>query len=315
MISIYLGSLASAYVSDPTDTASLSKSLLALNYWFDNDYVSLDCVENGGVASKKCPCGTPGLWNKNWFDQVIQVPKVLGGTCLLLKDQLNVSQLESCNRIQQRAFDKVSNNLTKSTLTGANLLDVSYIGITMGLLNNNATVLQTALDAFYGGVFINPTVSGDGIQSDGSFMQHDGLLYNGNYGKDFINDLLSVFIETRGTSLAPSASVQTAFETLMSGTEWMIFADVKLNSLMWQYSVIGRMVSFKYADGQSSGGVAIDINKVSEGVQGWSDEKNIDSITGRLNAPHTTDANQGDLIGTRYFYNSDYMVCCCFISS
>ncbi|GAA5809430.1 hypothetical protein MFLAVUS_002838 [Mucor flavus] len=301
--------LASSYAQNPTQTSLLKSSLAALNYWFKNDFVPDDCIDNGGINGSQCPCGTPGLWNKNWFAQVISVPGTVGDICLLLKSKLNIDQLASCSRIQARAFAKVTRNLrTISVLTGANLLEVSSIGINLALLNEDSAMLKVALDAFYDGVFINPTPAGDGIQSDGSFMQHAGLLYNGNYGKDYINDLLSVFIETKGTNLVPPPEVQTAFETLLSGTEWMVMADTKLNKLMWQYSVIGRMVSFRYSDGQASGGVAIDISKISEGSEGWETESKIDAITDRLNAPHTEDANQGDLVGTRYFYNADYMV-------
>lgn len=304
-----LGSLASSYAQNPTEKSLLKSSLAALNYWFKNDFVPDDCIDNGGINGSQCPCGTPGLWNKNWFAQVIAVPGTVGDICLLLKSELNFDQLSSCNRIQARAFAKVTSNLrTINVVTGANLLEVASIGINLALLNEDSGMLKVALDAFYGGVFINPTPAGDGIQSDGSFMQHAGLLYNGNYGKDYINDLLSVFIETKGTNLVPPPEVQAAFETLLSGTEWMVMADTKLDKLMWQYSVIGRMVSFKYIDGQASGGVAIDISKISEGSEGWETESKIDAITDRLNAPHTEDANQGDLVGTRYFYNADYMV-------
>ncbi|KAI7894163.1 galactose mutarotase-like domain-containing protein [Mucor mucedo] len=253
-------------------------------------------------GKKNCPCGTPGFWNKNWFNQVIQVPGLVGDTCLLLKDKLSTSQKESCTRIQARAFDNITNR------TGANLLDIASIGISLGLLKEDADLLEDALTKFYNGVFINPVTAGDGIQSDGSFMQHDGLLYSGNYGKDYINELVSVFVETQGTALVPSADVQNAFKTLLSGSEWMIIADAKLNKLLWQYSVIGRMVSFKYSDKQASGGVAIDFNKVEKTSQGWDTEESFDAITDRLNAPHVDDANQGDLVGTRYFYNADYMV-------
>lgn len=273
-----------------------------MDYWLNNDFVPLDCVASGGVAGKKCPCGTPGLWNKNWFDQVILVPDLIGDTCLLLKEKLSTSQRASCTAIQARAFDKITGK------TGANLLDISSIGISMGLLDDDPVLLQTALNDFYGGVFINPVTAGDGIQSDGSFMQHAGLLYSGNYGKDYINDLISVFVETKGTSLVPSRAVQTAFETLLSGSEWMIMADSKLNKLLWQYSVIGRMISFKYSDEMASGGVAIDIAKIEESSEGWDTEVVLDVITDRLSAAHDEDANQGDLIGTRYFYNADYLV-------
>lgn len=301
-------SLASAYVNNTQDIESFEKANLTLTYWFDHDFTPDDCVDYGGTATKKCPCGTPGLWTKNWFDQVILVPKLVGDICLLLKDKLTPAQKDQCTMIQGRAVARLGHKVKSGTLTGANLLDVSSVGISLALLNDDASMLQNSLTFFYNGIFINTKTAGDGIQSDGSFMQHGGVLYNGNYGKDFINDVLAVMIETKETRLAPSETVQEAFETLMSGTEWMIMADTKLNKLMWQYSPIGRMVSFMYKDKQASGGVAFDINQVKEGSEGWTTEKDFEEIVQRLSDSHTEDANQGQLVGTRYFYNSDYMV-------
>ncbi|KAG1105926.1 hypothetical protein G6F42_016907 [Rhizopus arrhizus] len=303
------GALAAAYAKNPTDSALLAKALLALNYWLDNDFTTNDCIDWGGNSAGSCPCGTPGLWNRNWYNQIIGTPTNIGGICLLLQNKLTSDQLASCTKIQARSYATIDTGLrTVSSYTGANLLDVASVGITLGLQNKDAGILKDALEDFYRGVEISDKVAGDGIQSDGSFMQHAGLLYNGNYGKDYINDLLSVFIETKETDLAPPTSAQFAFETLMSGSEWMIIADAKLKSLLWQYSVIGRMVSFRYSDNQASGGVAINIDKVEASAEGWEKEADVLAITDRLQAPSTDDANQGDLVGTRYFYNSDYMV-------
>ncbi|CEP12259.1 hypothetical protein [Parasitella parasitica] len=301
--------LAAAYAKNPTDSALLAKAILALDYWLDNDFTSNDCIDWGGRSAGDCPCGTPGLWNRNWYNQIIGTPSYIGGICLLLKEQLSSGQLDRCTKIQARSYDTIDTGLrTVSSYTGANLLDVASVGITLGLQNQDADTFKAALEDFYGGVEISSKVAGDGIQADGSFMQHAGLLYNGNYGKDYINDLLSVFIETKETDLAPPSSAQTAFETLISGSEWMIIADTKLKSLLWQYSVIGRMVSFRYSDNQASGGVALDLNKVEKSAEGWKNENDVAVITNRLQAPSTDDANQGDLVGTRYFYNADYMI-------
>ncbi|KAI7902961.1 galactose mutarotase-like domain-containing protein [Cokeromyces recurvatus] len=241
---------------------------------------------------------------------MISVPTYISDICLLLQEHgLTSKQLMGCKDIQTRSFDRIVGRIRPvSNWTGANLLDVASVGFSMGLLTQNATAVKIALEYFYGGVEISPRVAGDGIQADGSFMQHDGLLYNGNYGQDYMNDLLSVFTETKGTSVAPTLLTQTAFATLMSGTEWMIVSDIKLNLLLWQYSVIGRMVSFKYSDKQASGGVAINFDSVAESAEGWSKQGVIDSIVNRLESPSTGDANQGDLVGTRYFYNADYMI-------
>jgi hypothetical protein len=298
--------VAAEYTQKGTDTTLLNNSLRALNYWLDNDWTASDCLQDGG--SGNCPCGTPGLWNKNWFDQVIAVPQWIGNICMLLRDELTSAQKTSCTTIQHRAFIVVSEGAgTMSPMTGANLLDVSSVGINLGLFNNDTATLATALNAFYSGVVISDKVAGDGIQADGSFMQHLGLLYTGNYGKDYINDLLNVFVETAGTNLEPSVESQQAFVTLMQGTEWMMVGDSKLQKLLWQYSTIGRMISFRYSDGQASGGVDIDVNEIEESGEAWSDHAIFENITDRLSLK-TTDANQGSLTGTRYFYNADYMV-------
>lgn len=304
--------LASAYAMNTVGNSSyLQKAKAGLQYWITNDYTELECMTWGGRDDRKCPCGTPGFWNKNWFPNTISVPKAIGNICLLLKDNLSTQQLNSCTAIQTRAFDRVLNlSPNESTMTGANLLDVASLGITLGLQTNNSVIVQQAIDIIYGAVIINPTVAADGIQSDGSFMQHAGLLYNGNYGKDFINDLLSVFIETKDTTLIPPTAVENTFAHLLAGTEWMIMANLnspKASKLMWQYSTIGRMVSFKYSDNQASGGVAINVDKIIESADDWIEEEKMDKITDRL-VSTPENANQGNLVGTRYFYDADYLV-------
>ncbi|OBZ87324.1 Chondroitinase-AC [Choanephora cucurbitarum] len=294
--------LATAYMMNTSDTVAFDAAMLALNYWINNDYNSTDCIRRGGNSKGNCPCGTPGLWNTNWYSQLIGVPKVLSDICIVLRSNLTENQRLGCEKIQMRSFNTVDD------FTGANLLDATYVGITLGIFNQDANLTKSGLEKFYGGVVISPTVAGDGIQSDGSFMQHNGLLYNGNYGKDFINNLLHVFTLTKETELAPGVDVQDAFETLMSGTEWMILSDAKRKKLLWQYSVIGRMITFKHSDRQSSGGVSIDLKEISEGAEGWENEENIHDITNRLETVSADDANQGDLVGTRYFYNADYLV-------
>lgn len=42
----------------------------ALDFWFNNNYLPDSCLDQGGLTNNTCPCGTPGFWNTNWFDQV-----------------------------------------------------------------------------------------------------------------------------------------------------------------------------------------------------------------------------------------------------
>lgn len=59
---------AEQYVKDPTLQAGISR---AMDFWFSNDFNNPSCLDSGGAAA--CPCGTPGLWNTNWFSNVRQL--------------------------------------------------------------------------------------------------------------------------------------------------------------------------------------------------------------------------------------------------
>ena len=104
------------------DDSVLSAAKKGLDYWFNNDYTPADCIGLGGQSGSGCPCGTRGLWNTNWFDQVILIPQLCTTTCLLLEDQLSESEMQGCVRIGSRAYDR-SNGTTNGVvaLTGANV--------------------------------------------------------------------------------------------------------------------------------------------------------------------------------------------------
>jgi hypothetical protein len=101
---------------------------------------------------------------------------------LLFNSSLNSTQVNSCTSILARAYDTFYEG--KSFLTGANILDVASIGVNLALLTSNSTLITEAYDRINAEVIIQPGVMVDGIKPDGSFGQHGGLLYNGNYGKD-----------------------------------------------------------------------------------------------------------------------------------
>jgi hypothetical protein len=63
-------------------------------------------------------------------------------------------------------------------------LDVAKIGIDLALLTSITSLIVEAYGRINDEVVIEPGVMVDGIKPDGSFGQHGGLLYNGNYGKD-----------------------------------------------------------------------------------------------------------------------------------
>jgi hypothetical protein len=132
----------SYYTGPANNTALLSKIQLAMDYWFNNDYQSDDCIDQGGLTNGTCPCGTPGLWNTNWYDQVIGVAKPASVACLFSKQGLTVNETTGCTRIMSRSWSKVDQWVYGlGDVTGANTLDVSSVGLAMALFTSNETLM------------------------------------------------------------------------------------------------------------------------------------------------------------------------------
>jgi hypothetical protein len=56
---------AEQYVGNPDLAGAISS---AMDFWFSRDFTVPGCLDQGGTSA--CPCGTPGLWNTNWFSNV-----------------------------------------------------------------------------------------------------------------------------------------------------------------------------------------------------------------------------------------------------
>ena len=178
------------YVMDPGVLDALKR---AMDYWFAHDYTNDACLEYGGLS--QCPCGTPGLWNTNWYSnvgpilpfvpdyegltpgraQIILIPGFLGKVCTLVREGLSESQFNNCNRMLARSYGTFDRSVWGiGYLTGANTLDVAHIALDYGLLNNNATIVADAYRRLHNEVIIVDGVGADGIRRDGSFGQHAG---------------------------------------------------------------------------------------------------------------------------------------------
>jgi hypothetical protein len=240
---------------------------------------------------------------------MILMPKVISNACLLLKSNLTSTQLGNCTLFSQRVYDRIDTIITGiGPMTGANMLDSATSVLNLGLLTDNTTIVKDALNHFYNQTLITPGTGVDGVKIDGSYLQHGSQLYNGNYGKDFINSVVVVYSQTANTSFAPPPESQSAFSTLMNGTEWMIISNQSTN-LLWEYSVIGRMVSFIAADKQASGGVALNLTRIQQSTANWENPTSFQHIVQdltRLNK--SASGGQGNLKGTRGFFTSDYLV-------
>ncbi|KAH9898428.1 galactose mutarotase-like protein [Cubamyces lactineus] len=281
----------------------------AMDFWFENDFQDQACLDSGGLAS--CPCGTPGFWNTNWFSNIIGIPELVGEGCLLVgADYLTDTQVGNCTHILTRSFGTFDHNVNGlGYLTGANTLDVAKIGIDSGLLINNASILTDGYGRIHTEVVVQNAVKADGIRPDGSFGQHGGIIYNGNYGKDYTNDVLALEIAAAGTQYSAKnadTGSQSAFETLLQGDLWMIYRNILTDVLHWDFSVLNRFISFPVVDDQATGSIKINISQIQDLGQLW-DSDVLQSVYQSLAEP-SNDANAGTISGNRMFYANDYMV-------
>ncbi|RDB29606.1 Chondroitinase-AC [Hypsizygus marmoreus] len=295
---------AEQYVKDSTIRTAISR---AMDYWFSRDFTNIDCLDSGGTT--KCPCSNSdnSLWNTNWFSNIILIPDLVGQTCILLNETLTPAHLTACAHITARSyatFDRSINGV--GSLTGANTLDVAAIGIDLALLTMNATTLADAYRRIHLELTVRSTVKADGIRADGSFGQHGGILYNGNYGKDYVNAILDVEIEAGGTQFGANAASQNAFESLFDGDSWMIYVNALTGVLHWDFSALGRFISFPVIDNQATGSIKINLTQVHELGQLWSSGPLVNFAESL--STNTSNANAGRLVGNRMFYANDYMV-------
>ncbi|THH34186.1 hypothetical protein EUX98_g64 [Antrodiella citrinella] len=293
---------ADQFVEDPTILSNISK---AMDFWFENDLTNLACLDSGGTDS--CPCGTLGFWNTNWFSNIILIPNLVSQSCLLIDGNLTASQSSNCTNISGRTygtFDHSIHNL--GIATGANLLDIAKIGIDQGLRNLNTSIITDAYSRIHAEVVVQNAVTADGIRPDGSFGQHGGLIYNGNYGKDFTNDVLFLEIVAGGTQFAAGNATKDAFSTLIDGDQWMIFRNVLTGILHWDFSVLGRFISFPVSDAQATGSININTTQIEALGEAWNSTV-LESVFSSL-SKNTTNANVGSINGNRMFFANDYMV-------
>ena len=110
---------------------------------------------------------------------------MVGQSCLLISDKLTDTQASNCTYITGLTYGTFGHSVHNLGIaTGANLLDIAKIGIDQGLRNMNESIISDAYSRIHNEVIIENKVKADGIRADGSFGQHSGVIYNGNYGKD-----------------------------------------------------------------------------------------------------------------------------------
>ncbi len=166
------------------------------------------------------------LLNSNWWHNQIGTPRLVGGTLVLLGDHASPELLADCRPILGRSGDFLLSadgfTRTPCVWTGANLLWMSINRLISAALFGETEALADAVSAAMREVFVGSSGQ-EGMQVDGSFHQHGPLLYNGGYGRAFLNDCGFIVAATRGTPWKPSEETRRLLvDHLLDGTRWML---------------------------------------------------------------------------------------------
>lgn len=143
----------------------------------------------------------------NWFSWQIGAPVYLGETLMLLYDEFSEEEIASY-------ATAMIHYLGKAAFTGANATWASRVRMYTGILlkdNDWLTYVQNYMPGI-----LQYTTSGDGYYTDGTFVQHDTITYNGGYGLMALTD--SAFILN-----------------MLSGTKWALSSESSDIVYQWVY--------------------------------------------------------------------------------
>ncbi|ATY64353.1 polysaccharide lyase family 8 [Cordyceps militaris] len=262
------------------------------------------------------------LTSLGWIRTAILIPQLSSTACLLARDgPLSQDQRDGCIRLTKRTYDNIDLSYgTGGNLTAANVVLVLQSAVSLGLFTHNVTIVESAMKRAFSGMTVrmNPLDPGhdsdsraqfsnlamqDGIHKDGSFLQHDGILYNGNYGKDLLNVFIQLEGEAVGTRFAADAATKQAMSTLIKGNEWMIFTDKNTRQQHWDFNAIGRFVSYPTKDLQASADINFNVTKLARAVTDFDGADDVNDTIKRLESNGTE-----PLVGNKGFWASDYMI-------
>lgn len=176
-----------------------------------HDKAAMDSLRKGVAAWLRIDPKSP-----NWWHNQIGVPTNFAGVGLLAGEELPA-------KLRQGAMAILARSRACRQRTGQNLVWVSRVLLTEGVLSGNERFVRQAVGDILGTVKITEK---EGIQADASFHQHGAQLYSGGYGRGFVADVTSLMRLARGTEFAASGKLQELMVYLvLDGHQWMIYRN------------------------------------------------------------------------------------------
>lgn len=163
------------------------KAFAAIDYWTYHQFQSL-----------------------NWFHNEIGVPQEMRDIAVLLGSELKGQRREGVLQVIHQH---------KIRATGANLVWSAELGFHYGCLTGDRKLMDRAARRVWEEVTIGEF---EGVQTDGSFFQHEERVQNFSYGKGFGGVIVALAWQLRGSEWEMPPEKQTIINRyLLEGCQWM----------------------------------------------------------------------------------------------
>ena len=150
--------------------------------------------------------------NSNWWHNEIGVPRCMRDIIVLLRDRLDSTRLrQSLEIMGQYRLQKKG--------AGANLIWSADLGLHYGAITGDRVLIKRCAALITGEIQIT---TGDGIQPDYSFHQHEARLQMYQYGAAFLENNVLLAWELQGTpwAFAPE-KIKLLSDFVVQGWQWM----------------------------------------------------------------------------------------------
>ncbi|MCM0649609.1 Ig-like domain-containing protein [Clostridium swellfunianum] len=176
--------------------------------------------------------GDNGTGDGNWYAFVIGTPKVLNNLVSLLYDYLNSDEI---NRYEMAVRNFVSDPTwymdsygKRVTSTGGNLSDTCKVAVVNGINTKDAQFIAAGRDALSGN--FNIVTSGEGIYSDGSFIQHSFVPYNNTYGQVLLQGIGDiVYILDESTWQVKDTKIDNIYNWIETGIAPLLYKGAAMD--------------------------------------------------------------------------------------
>ncbi|MGW8181317.1 MAG: polysaccharide lyase family 8 super-sandwich domain-containing protein, partial [bacterium] len=217
--------------------------------------------------------------SENWWYNDIGQQLELAPILISMREDLSSAQLETGCLY-----------LNDPRSTGQNLVWYATQTVQRGCLKHSLDDINRGLDAIKGEVRLTTE---EGIQPDFSFYQHGPQLYNGGYGRRFVNDICYWIDMSSGLSFAFTDEKVSIFSSfVLDGTQWM----VRRGHL--DMACQGREISRPNSGSAESFASALSRMARSETANA--------SLFGAF-LDHINGSNDANLVGNKHFWRADYL--------